>query len=150
MPQSLHALGTHIVFSTKDRRPLLAGAIRTETHAYMARILETLGCRSMSVGGVDDHVHVLCWHTKAHSSSELMRVLKSDSSKFIKTLPGAPSDFGWQRGYGLFGVSPNQMAGVRVYVETQEEHHRKETFQEEFRRLLIEAGIDFDERYVWD
>lgn len=116
----------------------------------MARILENLGCRGISVGGVEDHVHVLCWHTKAHSSSELIRVVKSDSSKFIKTLPAAARDFAWQRGYGLFSVSPHQMASVRHYVESQEEHHRKVTFQDEFRRLLAEFGIDFDERYVWD
>lgn len=150
MPQSLHALGAHIVFSTKDRRPFLTREIQREAHAYMARILENLGCKGIGIGGVADHVHIVCWHTKSQASSEVMRVLKADSSKFIKTLPGAAPDFAWQRGYGLFGVTPNQMGTVRSYVENQEEHHRKESFQDEFRRLLVEFGIDFDERYVWD
>lgn len=150
MGQSLHSLGVHIIFSTKGRAPLLSAEIRPRVHAYLATALQTLGCKGINVGGVEDHVHILCLFTKTHSTTDMIKVIKQDSSKFAKTLNASMFDFHWQSGYGLFGVSPSLFDVVREYVHRQEDHHRKESFQEEFRRLLIEARVDFDERYVWD
>lgn len=150
MPQSLHALGAHIVFSTKGRVPNLAEPFRSRSQAYIATVLQDMGCRGIAIGGVEDHVHVLCLLTKSHSSTAVLQKVKQESSKVIKTFDPRLSDFHWQSGYGMFGVSPRDFPMIREYVSRQEEHHKRETFQEEFRRLLEEAGVEFDERYVWD
>ena len=104
----------------------------------------------VTVGGVDDHVHIACLFTKQHSTVEVVKKVKQESSKAIKTFHPDLGDFQWQAGYGLFGVSPRDMEMVRAYVNKQAEHHRAESFQEEFRRLLREANVEFDEKYVWD
>lgn len=150
MPQALHTLGTHLVFSTRGRRPLLSPEIRPEAHAFLAGILRDLECKSVTVGGTEDHVHLLFDMSKKVATSKLIEELKRRSSKFVKTLGPTVEDFYWQGGYGLFGVSPGHFPFVRQYVLSQEEHHRKETFEDELRRLLNEAGMTFDERYVWD
>lgn len=80
---------------------------------------------------------------------KVLEIVKKDSSKFAKTLSGVPQDFNWQAGYGLFGVCHSHFDAVRNYVETQEEHHRTVSFQDEFRALMREHGIDADERYLW-
>ena len=98
MPQSLHVLSVHIVFSTKERRPWLASDIRPRVWAYLSRILQNLECHAITVGGVDDHVHVLCNLTKKHASMKVLEVLKKDSSKFVKTLDDRLVDFHWQDG----------------------------------------------------
>jgi REP element-mobilizing transposase RayT len=150
MPQSLHVLSVHIVFSTKERRPWLERDIRPRVWAYLSRILQSLECHAITVGGVDDHVHVLCNLTKKHAPMKVLEVLKKDSSKFVKTLDKRLADFHWQDGYGLFSVSPSHVEAVRKYILNQEEHHRTETFQEELLRILKKYGAVYDERYLWD
>jgi putative transposase len=150
MPQSLHVLSTHIVFSTKERRPWLTAQVRPQLWAYMSRILQNLECTSITVGGTEDHTHVLCNLTKKHAPMKVMEVVKKDSSKFVKTLRGDLRDFHWQNGYGLFSVSPSHWEAVRQYALTQEAHHRKETFEDELRRILKKYHVEYDERYLWD
>jgi putative transposase len=150
MPQSLFSLGSHIIFSTKGRLPVLSADSKAQVHAYMAGTLRELECAAINVGGTADHVHILCNLSKSMAPVKAVETLKRESSKFAKTLRPELADFRWQAGYGLFGVGPKQCARVRAYVQGQEEHHRRESFQEEFRRLLIEFEIPFDERYVWD
>ncbi|MCZ7637874.1 MAG: IS200/IS605 family transposase [Verrucomicrobia bacterium] len=149
MPQSLHLLGAHLVFSTKERRPWLSLAIQQRVWAYQSRILQNLGCCSITIGGVEDHVHVLCQLTKKHAPMKVVEMVKKDSSKFVKTLGADFRAFQWQNGYGLFSVSPSQFEVVRQYVLNQAEHHRKEGFQDELRRILNKCGVTYDERYVW-
>ena len=150
MPQSLHVLSAHIVFSTKGRHPWLSNDIRDRVWAYQSRVLQNLECHSITVGGVEDHVHVLCHLTKKHPPMKVLEVLKKDSSKFVKTLRADLAAFHWQDGYGLFSVSPSHFEAVRGYILKQEEHHKQETFQDEFRRILKKYAVEFDERYLWD
>jgi REP element-mobilizing transposase RayT len=150
MPESLHVLHVHIVFSTKQRRPWLHPALRPRIWAYQSRILQNLECHAITVGGVDDHVHILCNLTKKQPPMKVIEVLKKDSSKFVKTLGEGLDQFHWQDGYGLFSVSPSHVEAVRRYVLGQEEHHRKTTFQDEFLRLLLKHGAKYDEKYLWD
>jgi REP element-mobilizing transposase RayT len=131
MSQSLHVLSAHIVFSTKERRPWLTKDIRPRVWAYLSRILLNLECHSITVGGVEDHVHILCNLTKKHATMKVMEVVKKDSSKFVKSFNATLASFHWQDGYGLFSVSPSHSNAVRQYILNQEEHHRTETFQEE-------------------
>ena len=149
MPQSLANLLAHLIFSTKNREPLLADKdLRQRAHAYLAAVLKDLQCSALVVGGVADHVHILCQLAKTQSISGVMEHLKASSSKWLKT-QGIRS-FSWQRGYGAFSVSQSHVASVISYIEKQEEHHRTITFEEEFRLFLKRYRVAFDERYVWD
>jgi REP element-mobilizing transposase RayT len=97
------------------------------------------------VGGVEDHIHVLCNLTKKHPPMKVLEILKKDSSRFVKTLDGELTQFHWQDGYGLFGVSPSHSDAVQDYILHQEGHHKKETFQEEVLRILKKYGVQYDE-----
>ncbi|MFY9987171.1 MAG: IS200/IS605 family transposase [Chthoniobacterales bacterium] len=149
MPQSLASLLTHLIFSTKNRKPLLYGKdLQERTHAYLATVLNDLKCPTVIVGGVANHVHILCQLAKTKSVSDVMEHLKASSSKWLKT-QGSHA-FSWQRGYGVFSVSQSLVAAVVRYIERQEEHHRTITFEEEYRSILKGYRVVFDERYVWD
>jgi putative transposase len=151
MSQSLSQIYLHVVFSTKDRaRHLQDRALREKTHAYLAGTCHNLDSPSIRVGGVEDHVHLLCRLAKTLSVSELVRELKRESSKWLKDQSPDLSSFYWQSGYGAFSISPGHVEALAAYIANQEEHHKKESFQDEFRRLLRLYGIEFDEKYVWD
>ncbi len=148
MPQSLVQFYAHITFSTKDRRPFLADAdVRNRLHSYLVGTCRNLDSPSLSIGGVEDHVHILCRLGKTHSIAEIIRELKRESSKRLKE--DVP-EFYWQRGYGAFSLSPSHVDRVVAYIAGQEEHHRTVTFEDEFRQLCAKYGVDIDERYVWD
>jgi REP element-mobilizing transposase RayT len=149
MSQSLSYLLVHIVFSTKDRSPILDASIRPALHAYLATVARNVGCECYRVGGVADHVHVAVRISRTITIAQLVEVLKSSSSKWLKTQSDALIHFAWQNGYGAFSVGPTDLEALRQYIDNQEEHHRERTFQEEYRALLIPFGVEFDERYVW-
>ena len=151
MPQSLSQIYVHIVFSTKNRQPFLVDqSIREEMQKYLGGTCKNLDCPVLRVGGVADHVHVLCRLGKTMSMARLVKELKRESSKWAKTKAGALADFYGQNGYGAFSACPAHVEPLRMYIANQEEHHRKETFQDELRRLLTKYGLQWDERYVWD
>jgi REP element-mobilizing transposase RayT len=151
MPQSLSQIYLHIVFSTKDRKPFLTDKdFRDRAHAYLAGICKNLDCPALIVGGVEDHVHTLCRFGKTIDVATLLRELKRDSSKWIKAQQPRLAEFHWQAGYGAFSISPSHVDALKEYIQNQEEHHRRESFQDEFRRLCKKYAIAIDERYVWD
>jgi REP element-mobilizing transposase RayT len=150
VPQSLTKLYSHLIFSAKNRQPLLDDDIRSRVHGYLATVLRDMGCPYVVVGGVADHVHILFDMGKMRAPREFVEQVKRESSKFVKTLGQKYSKFYWQRGYGMFSVSPTLLPDAETYVRQQEEHHRTKTFQEEFREFLSRYGIEYDERYVWD
>ena len=150
MPQSLSKVILHIIFSTKNREPWLESNVRPRVHAYLATICRDLGAELVRVGGVVDHVHIVTTLPRTVSQAQLVEQIKKASSKWIKALDARYRGFFWQRGYGAFSVSPSQLDAVLQYIETQREHHRTRTFQEEYRELLRRHGVDFNERYVWD
>jgi putative transposase len=122
--------------------------LRDRTHAYLAETLKDLKTPALIVGGVADHVHILSQFSRTHTIAEIIELVKTSSSKWIKS-QGLPS-FSWQRGYGAFSVSASAVESVIFYIQNQEEHHRRMTFQDEYRLFLKRYGIAFDERYVWD
>jgi putative transposase len=151
MPQSLAQVYLHIVYSTKDRRPFLHDpSIRDETHHFLGGTCNKLECPVLRVGGVADHVHLLCRFGRCVTIADLVKELKRESSRWLKTKAPSVVDFQWQNGYGAFSVSPRHVEPLREYIGKQEEHHRSISFQEEYRRLLTKYGLDWDERYVWD
>jgi putative transposase len=151
MPQSLAKILVHTVFSTKDRRPLLRNSgLRQELHHYLGGILKNLDCPPIIVGGVEDHVHLLAGLSRTSTPAEMVKEVKRGSSLWIKERDAAMRDFGWQNGYGIFSIGASQIEDVRCYIAEQEQHHRKLSFQEEFRLLLSRYEVTYDERYVWD
>jgi len=150
MSQSLARLCVHLVFSTKHREPFLHDLIRADLHAYMATVLKNLGCPVLIINSVKDHVHILLDLGRTISASAAVEEVKKSSSKWIKTQGVELSTFAWQAGYGAFAVSESNVAAVRKYIATQAEHHRKTSFQDEYRAFLTKHNITFDERYVWD
>ncbi|NUQ28541.1 MAG: IS200/IS605 family transposase [Acidobacteriaceae bacterium] len=148
MPQSLSLLLVHVVFSTKERYPFLNENIREPLYAYMAAAVRNAGCECYRIGGVADHVHLAIRLSRTTSVSELIELLKTSSSKWLKEQ--SVKKFAWQRGYAVFSVGPDDRDALLAYIDSQAEHHRKVSFQDEFRAFLTRYGIAFDERYVWD
>ena len=122
--------------------------LQQSAHAYLAAVLKDRKCPAVIVGGIANHVHILCQLAKTESVSNLMEHLKASSSKWLKTQGSLM--FAWQRGYGAFSVSQSQVDSVVAYIQNQEEHHRIITYEEEYRSFLKGYRVAFDERYVWD
>ena len=150
MPQSLSRILIHLVFSTKNREPVITPEIRTELHPYLAGTLDKIDCPSLRVGGVADHVHLFFGLARTRSIAEVVETVKTSSSKWIKTMDANLSAFHWQSGYGAFSVSQSDADSVVAYIRNQAQHHRKMTFQDEYRRLLEKYQVGYDEKYVWD
>ena len=138
-----------MVFGTKDRRPLIAEAWRQRLHEYLGGIVRGMDATALEINGVKDHVHLLIRIRPIHLIDYFLRDLKADSSGWIHK-QGLSALFSWQRGYAAFTVSESQIGNVRRYIANQEEHHRKISFEEEFKALLKAHNIEFDERYLWE
>ena|SRR6185503_2271833 len=150
MGQSLVKNYLHIVFSTKNREPLIEKTIQLELYNYLGGICNNLESYPVKIGGYYDHVHILCMLSKKIALIKLMEELKSNSSKWIKTKGENFSNFYWQDGYGAFSVNPSEIDLVIDYIDNQDEHHNKKTFQDEFRSFLKKYKVEYDERYVWE
>ena len=148
MPSTHLSLFVHAVFSTKNREPFIGKDWRDRLHAYMGGLIRALGAVPLAVGGVEDHAHALLGFKATHRICDLLRDLKGGASQWVHETLGMP-EFEWQEGYGAFTVSPDRREAVKKYIERQEEHHRRTTFQEEYLRLLVESGTPYDERYLW-
>jgi len=150
MGQSLVQNYIHIIFSTKHRRPLIKPDIENELYAYLGGICNQLDSTPIKIGGYTDHVHILCRLSKNITLAKLLEEVKSHSSKWIKTKSDELRQFYWQNGYGTFSVNPVEVNIVINYIANQKEHHKKKSFQEEYRAFLKKYNVDYDERYVWD
>lgn len=151
MPQSLVQFYSHLIWSTKNRVSFLHDiSLRGEMHRYLGGACNKIGCPVLQVGGVADHVHILCRLGKTTTVAELLAGLKRESSKWAKERDHSLAGFYWQDGYGAFSVSPSHIEPLVKYIANQEEHHRQESFQDELRRLCQIYGVELDERYAWD
>lgn len=152
MPQSLAKVIVHIVYSTKNREPWLQEeTIRTELFAYKASILSSsLDCPVILIGGASDHVHILCLLSRKFSIMDVIKESKTATSKWLKRKSSELEGFQWQAGYGIFSVSQSKVNQTKRYIANQEEHHKRFSFQDEFRELCKRYGVSIDERYVWD
>jgi len=151
MSQSLANVLLHVVFSTKNRAPFLKSRdLREELHGYMVGTVLAIECPSLIVRTVEDHLHCLLRLSRTISIAKLVETMKVESSAWVKRQLPQLSDFYWQAGYGAFSVSQSNVEQVKAYIANQEEHHRRVSFQDEFRILLQRHEIEFDERYVWD
>lgn len=147
MPSTYTSLHYHLVFATKHREPMIASVWRPRLHQYMGGVVRENRGIALSVGGVEDHVHLLVGLRPTHRLSDFMRALKSASSAWAKAGCSFPG-FQWQDGYSAFTVSDSGLVKVKRYIERQEEHHRRQSFREELIAYLRATGIEFDERYL--
>jgi len=150
MPQSLARNLIHLVFSTKNREPVLAEAVRLPLCAYASAVLRELDSHVIAMNAWHDHVHTLFALSKNHSLAQVVMEVKRATSKWIKTQGTGFAKFHWQSGYGAFSIGQSGVEEVKAYIANQAEHHRVKSFEEEFRSILKRYEIEFDERYVWD
>ena len=150
MAQSLSKILVHLIFSTKNRERLIGDDIRDELHRYFATVLKELDSPAILINSVEDHIHILFSLSKKYSISEIVEKTKTASSKWVKGKRGNYVGFYWQNGYGAFSVSQSNVPDAQKYIANQKEHHKRKTFQEEFRELLEGCEVVYDERYVWD
>lgn len=150
MGQSLVKNYVHLIFSTKYRQALITSPIEDELHSYLGGICNNLECPVIRVGGYVDHIHILCMLSKKIALMKLLEEVKSHSSKWMKTKGDDLHNFYWQDGYGAFSVNPAEIQVVINYIANQHTHHKKKTFQDEYRGYLKKYNVEYDERYVWD
>jgi putative transposase len=139
----------HVVFSTKNRRPLITEAIRDDLYHYLGGIIRGEGGTLLEVNGMPDHVHLLAKLRPTIAIADMLRLLKANSSKWLNEEKQQRSRFGWQDGYSAFSVSESQVARVRAYIQRQAQHHRQTDFKTELIALLDKHCIEYDKRYIW-
>jgi REP element-mobilizing transposase RayT len=150
MPQSLAKIYVHLVFSTKNREPLLCAEHQTNLHAYMGGTLNGMECVPIEINTEPDHAHVLFILGRKTSLSEVVGGLKKSATEWLKQQSPRYQGFHWQAGFGAFSVSQSSVESVREYIRNQQAHHQKRSFQDDFRAMLHKYDLPFDERYVWD
>jgi putative transposase len=140
----------HCIFSTKERRPLIIPALRQRLWPFLGGIARQNKMKAIEIGGVDDHVHILLSLPATASIAKALQLIKGGSSKWVHETFPEHRLFGWQEEYGAFSVSVSQLDRIVEYIQNQQEHHRKMTYQEEFVALLKKHRIEFIEKYLWD
>jgi REP-associated tyrosine transposase len=150
MAHTLTNLLAHIIFSTKDRVSSIKTGIATDLHAYIGGIAREAHATALVVNGTTDHVHVLARLSAALAVADFVRLIKSNSSKWLHETHANQRLFGWQNGYAAFSVSESNTHSVIRYIAEQERHHQHMTFQEELLQYLKKNNIEYDERFIWE
>ncbi|HKK40150.1 MAG TPA: IS200/IS605 family transposase [Cryomorphaceae bacterium] len=150
MGQSLVQNYLHIVFSTKHREPFIKKQFAQKLNKYIAVVSADLGSPALAVGGHVDHIHILVRLSQKMALMEYLQKIKSNSSRWMKTIDYSLENFRWQDGYAAFSVCEAGLENVKKYVLNQEEHHAKQGYREEITSLLEDHGVEYDERYFWD
>jgi REP element-mobilizing transposase RayT len=148
MSDSYTNLLYHIVFSTKDRRPLITPAYEVRLYDYIGGTIRSLGGICLELNGTQDHVHLLAKLRPTRAVSDVLRELKANASGWMHEVFPSLKNFNWQRGYGAFTVSHSNVESVRRYMAGQKEHHQKVSFRDEFIQFLKANGIEYDERFI--
>jgi putative transposase len=150
MSQSLSSVLVHLVFSTKTREPFITPKIEAELHPYMATVFRELKSPSLAIDGTSDHIHILFSMARIVTIANIVEEVKTSTSKWIKKKGREFRNFHWQRGYGAFSIGQSNVNVLKRYIHEQKEHHKRITFQDEYRKFLKAYGINYDEKYVWE
>lgn len=150
MSQSLSQLYIHITFHTKHNQDLIKPDVEKELYAFFGGILKSNKSIPIAINGIDNHVHIFCIMSKSIALCDLLEELKRNSSRWIKTKGDHYKDFAWHGGYGAFSVSPSKVDIVKKYIQKQKLHHKGESYQEEYIRLLKEHGISYNQEHIWN
>ena len=148
MPRSYTNFVYHIVFATKDRRPLITADRQERLYEYICGIVRGLGGILLAINGIQDHVHLLVKLRPDRAVSDVLRDLKSNSSGWMHDVFPTLADFSWQRGYAAFTVSQSNLCEVQQYIAHQKDHHSRVSFRDEFILFLKENDIEYDERFI--
>ena len=148
MAQSLCKVYLHVVFHVKTTSPKICDEHLGRLHSYIGQLVNVTGCKVIRVGGVSDHVHILCLLSSVETVAHLVEEVKRNSSRWIKTLGAAYTHFAWQAGYGAFSVSQSVVEKTISYIDNQQAHHKKVGFDKEYLQLLDLYRVEYDERYV--
>jgi len=140
----------HCIFSTKQRKRFIQGDLRERLWPYLGGIARENRMKALSIGGIEDHVHLLLSLPSTLAVAKAIQLIKGGSSKWVHDTFPEHALFGWQEGYGAFSIGIAQVEHTLAYIDSQAEHHRKMTFQEEFVAILKKHGLEYDERYIWD
>jgi REP element-mobilizing transposase RayT len=149
MAHTFSNLLVHVIFSTKDRIPIVHPDWLPELHAYLGGVVRELDGKAKAVNGTADHVHLLVSMPANLSVAELVRILKANSSRWVNRSGKSKTTFAWQTGYAAYSVSQSNASAVARYIQDQETHHRRVTFQEEYLEFLKKNRIEYDERFIW-
>ena len=147
MSRTFINLLTHVIFSTKDRTPLIRAELTTELFAYLGGLTRELNGKAYGINGTTDHVHMLVSLPATVAIADALRFIKSNSSGWVREK--WKKTFAWQLAYGAFSVSKSNVPDVLKYIANQERHHRRVAFKDEFIDFLRKHEIDYDERYIW-
>ena len=150
MSHTYSAMTVHIVFSTKNRAPIIDPSIEDELYLYLSGIIESRGAVLYKIGGIEDHIHIVIRIKPTLSIPELLRYIKTSSAKWVNDHHKIKGHFNWQIGYGIFTVSESQLDRVIAYVNNQKKHHHHKTYKTEFVQLLKKHNVDYDPQYIWD
>ena len=149
MANTFTQIHVHTVFSVQNRISLINKNWQDRLYKYIIAIIQKHGHKVLSIGGMPDHIHILLGLRPTQSLSALIQEVKRDSSEWINQNRFVTGRFEWQEGYGAFSYSKSQIPQVAHYIETQETHHAKHTFIEEYKKILNDFGIEYDERYIF-
>jgi putative transposase len=139
----------HCVFSTKGRRKIITPDLQEPLWPFMGGIARKNKVKPLAIGGVEDHVHLLLSLPSTKDIAKVVQLIKGGSSAWVHEEFPAQKNFAWQEGYGAFSIGISQVDDTIVYIDSQAEHHRKRTFQEEFLAILKKHHIEYDPRYIW-
>ena len=149
MPRSYTNLIYHIIFATKDRKPLITNECEERLYEYIGGIIRGLGGILLMINGVEDHVHILAKLRPDKSVSDVLRDLKSNASGWMHDVFPDAKDFSWQNGYAAFSVGPSDIDRIKKYIANQKIHHAGQSFEDEFVEILTGHEIEVDRRYLW-
>jgi putative transposase len=150
MATSLSSIMVHLVFSTKHRERIITPEIEPELYKYLAKVFRAYKSPSLTIGGTENHLHILFSLARTISVADLVEEVKSSSSGWIKTKGTEFAKFHWQTGYGAFSIGQSNVPALKRYIANQKEHHRRRTFETEYRGLLRKYEMEIDEKYLWD
>ena len=148
MSQTLYKIYLHVIFHVKSTSPTIEDGDLGRLHAYIGKVVNTTGCHVLCVGGTSNHIHALVMFSKTETVAHLIEEMKRNSSRWIKTISPKYNTFAWQGGYGAFSVSQSQVDTVINYINNQAEHHKRQSFKDEYLEFLRLYKIEYDERYV--
>ena len=149
MPSTLSNLLYHIVYSTKYREPLIT-TFKKDLYKFICSNIIHEGGLVFAINGVEDHIHIAAKLLPRHSISEILKLIKGNSSRWVNEQGKCVNHFSWQIGYGAFTISKSKLDSVIRYINSQEVHHNRKSFKKEFIELLEVHEIEYDERYLWD
>jgi putative transposase len=149
MPNTYSQIHLHCVFATKFRASLIQPAWKDRLAAYMTGIIQNKGHKMLCINSMPDHIHFLFGFRPHDCPSTMIGIVKKESAIWVNDEGLCKSKFQWQEGFGLFAHSKQEIPRIATYIERQQEHHSKISFLDEYRHLLKEFDIEYDERYIF-